>query len=154
MGKIVSGLFGLLVLCTSFYAHARLTSARDLACDLESGSRVTLKSNNSLWSVWESEKFNVELILENESGSEEILKTIWTNEKAAHTRGNDQGERQYIFTSERGEEHFVALEFHAPFGVAEGIKLFRVLSTSLQFEHKQDSLSGKCTVVYHAPSNI
>lgn len=150
----VSGLLGLLVLSAGLNAQATITSPRDLTCDLGSGSRVILKSNNSLWAVWAIQKFNVDLILENDNGFFEKLPVTWVNNKAAQTRGNAQGERQYIFTSQAGETFFVTLEFYAPFGVAEGIKLFRVKSNSLQFEHEQSSLNGKCNVVYYPLINL
>lgn len=149
MKKSLVLLLGLLAAGVSINAHAVTTSPRDLTCDVGAGTRVVLKSNNGLWAVWKDSKFNVDLQIEQGNGVVEQLTVAWANEKAQLTRGNAQGVREYIFVSPEGKEYFVTLEFHAPFGVAEGIKMFRVLSTSLQFEHSQPSLNGKCNVVYH-----
>lgn len=133
----------------SLTAQARPMFPRDLKCETESGSILTLKSNNSLWS--ENRDHKVSFLVDHSSE----MPAIWTNLKATHTRGNDTGIREYIFLSKDGENFHVTLQFYAPFGQAVGIKNFSVRSQSIQFSHSQRRLrSNVCNVTFYSRVDI
>jgi hypothetical protein len=137
----------------AFSAYAVPAFPRDLVCDISPEQTVTLKSNNGFWSYAENGKYSVSLVIDSNAG-QEILSVARVNSEAQKTRGNDKGNRKYVFVSEEGTEFYVELEFNAPFGRATGLKKFRVISPNLQFEHSQPTLNGICDVNFYGRIEI
>ena len=128
------------------FAHAIPSYPRDLECETNEGLRITLSSNNGFWSQAENGRYSTTLSI----GNSAKINPVWINFKSGHTRGNDVGERQYIFSNIDGETFFVQLEFKAPYGEAVGIQNFSVMSSKIQFSHSQPRLKGEvCNVKYY-----
>jgi len=150
MKTLTSLSFACLLFSFCFSAQAIAAFPRDLVCETNSGVEIALKSNNSLWT---DNGGNHKVTLDVDGSLD--MPAAWVNNRATHTRGNDQGLREYIFTSVSGETFHVSLEFHAPFGQATGIKAFKVRSVNVQFFRSQRSLSSDvCKVVFYQRTEI
>jgi hypothetical protein len=139
---------------TSQIASAIPSFPRDLVCRNRAGTEITLSSNNSFWSHAENGRYSVELIIDDIDDGIQVLNLTSANDKARHTRGNDQGNRRYVFESDSGQKFQVELEFVAPHGQATAIKIFEVKSSKLNFKHTQTGSDGNCRVVFHPRTEI
>lgn len=122
---------------------------RDMKCRNRHGDEIILSANNGFWSFAQNGRYFVELTLDKMDGGLEVLEFVSANNEAQRTRGNDVGNRRYVFKAEAGELVNVELEFNAPFGLAESIKIFEVKSPSFQFKHTDRGSDGRCSLVFH-----
>jgi hypothetical protein len=130
------------------------STPRDLECRNRHGDEVILRTNNGFWSFAQGGRYWVALTLDKMDGGLETLEFVSANNEAQRTRGNDVGNRRYVFKSAAGEFFNVELEFIAPFGAAEAIKIFRVSSPNFHFKHTNKGSDGLCRVVFHEKTEI
>ena len=148
----ISSLLGLLITGLSLEANAIPSFPRELACVTQSGVAVQLVSNNGFWSQAENGRYNVQLSVANGNGAAHVMSPVQVNNDAKRVRGNDEGNRRYIFVSPQGQEFQVELEFNTQNGRAAGIKVFRVVSSGFQLQYPQPGVS--CNVSFHGQIEI
>lgn len=148
----MSSLLGILIAGLSFEANAIPSFPRDITCVTQSGEAVQLASNNGFWSQAENGRYNVQLSVDSGNGAAQVMSPVQVNNDAKRVRGNDEGNRRYIFVSPQGQAYHVELEFNIQNGRAAGIKIFRVVSSGFQLQYPQSGVT--CKVSFHSQIEI